>query len=74
MLRIDNKSINFSGASVIDEEVVAHFSANFNGGSEVYFNTTIVDLTGYNANVEAVEADGDEFRAVVVEAVNSLNV
>ena len=74
MLRIDNKNINFSGASVIDDEAVAYFNANFNGGVEIYFNTTIANLDAYNANVQAVEADGDEFRAIVVGAVNSLKI
>lgn len=74
MLRIDSKSVNFNAASVIEDEVVAHFSANYNGGSELYFNATIVDLEAYNANVQAVEADSDEFRGIVVAAVNGLDI
>ena len=74
MLRIDSRSVNFNAASVIEDEVVAHFSANYNGSSEVYFNTTIVDLVSYNANTSAVEADSDEFKSVVMTAVNSLAI
>jgi hypothetical protein len=74
MLRIDSRNVNFNAASVIEDEVVAHFSANYNGGAEVYFNTTIVDLVSYNANTEVIEADSDEFKSVVIAAVNSLAI
>jgi hypothetical protein len=74
MLRIDSRNVNFNAASVIEDEVVAHFSANYNGGAEVYFNTTIVDLVSYNANAEVIEADSDEFKSVVIAAVNSLAI
>jgi hypothetical protein len=71
MVRLDNLSINYSGASLIDDVVVAQMTANFSG-HEVYFNMTIVDLAAYNDNKEVIELDFDTFKDKALESINSV--
>ena len=72
MLRIDGRNVSFSGASVIDEKVVAHMNASYNGGSEIYTNMNVIAIDLYTANKAAVDADFaqfcDEMMAAVVAA------
>ena len=71
MLRMDNMNVNFNGASVVDDVVVANMSASYSG-AEVYFNMTIVDLDGYNGNKEVVELDFDNFKDKALEGINGI--
>ena len=71
MMKIDNMNISFSGASVVDEVVVAQMNANYSG-NEVYFNMTVVNLAAYNDNKEVVELDFDTFKDKALESINSI--
>lgn len=71
MLRMDNANVNFNGASVIEDAIVANLSASYSG-QEVYFNMTIVDLDVYNGNKEIVELDFDNFKDKALESINSI--
>ncbi len=71
MLRMDNANVNFNGASVVEDVVVANLSASY-AGREVYYNMTIVDLAAYNDNKEIVEADFDSFKDKALESINSI--
>lgn len=71
MLRMDNTNVNFNGASVIDDVVVANLSASYSG-AEVYFNMTVIDLAAYNASKEVVELDFDSFKDKALESINSI--
>lgn len=71
MLRMDNTNVNFNGASVIDDVVVANLSASYSG-AEVYFNMTVIDLAAYNAGKEVVELDFDSFKDKALESINSI--
>ena len=69
MLRLDSKSLNFSGASLINEEVAANMHASYTGGAEIYINMNVTNIDLYNANKDAVDADfaafSDEVMAVI---------
>lgn len=71
MMKIDNMNISFSGASVVDEVVVAQMNANYSG-NEVYFNMTVVNLAAYNDNKEVVELDFDTFKDKALESINQI--
>lgn len=71
MLRMDNMNVNFNGASVVDNVVVANMSASYSG-TEVYFNMTIIDLNNYNNNKEVVELDFDTFKDKALEDINGI--
>lgn len=71
MLRMDNTNVNFNGASVIDDVVVANLSASYSG-AEVYFNMTVIDLAAYNESKEVVELDFDNFKDKALESINSI--
>lgn len=71
MLRMDNMNVNFNGASVVDDVVVANMSASYSG-AEVYFNMTIIDLDGYNASKDVVELDFDNFKDKALEGINGV--
>ena len=71
MLRMDNMNVNFNGASVVDDVVVANMSASYSG-AEVYFNMTIINLDGYNGNKEVVELDFDNFKDKALEGINGI--
>ncbi len=71
MLRMDNMNVNFNGASVVEDVVVANMSASYSG-AEVYFNMTIVDLEAYNSNKEVVEVDFDSFKDKALEGINGV--
>jgi hypothetical protein len=71
MMKIDNMNISFSGASVVDEVVVAQMNANYSG-NEVYFNMTVVNLVAYNDNKEVVELDFDTFKDKALESINQI--
>ena len=71
MLRMDNLNVNFNGASVVDDVVVANMSASYSG-AEVYFNMTIINLDGYNGNKEVVELDFDNFKDKALEGINGI--
>lgn len=72
MLKIDSQNMNFYGSAIINEIVVAQFSATYNGENEVYLNTTITDCNLYNINKNEIDADYIAFSDEVMENVISL--
>ena len=68
MLRMDSRNVNFNAVSLIDDEQVAAMGANISG-SNIYFNITIDNVTKYLDNEEAVDADVEAFKSVVIDAI-----
>lgn len=69
MLRMDNRNMNFMGSSVVDEVVVASFSAGYNGNKDLYINVSVADYTLFAANQLTVEADMNAFHSEVLETL-----
>ena len=72
MLRIDSRSFNFNGASVINEEVAATMHASYNGGAEIYINMNVANIAVYNSNKADVDADFKAFSDEVMAAVSAM--
>jgi hypothetical protein len=71
MLRMDNRNMNFMGSSVVEDVVVATFSAGYNGGKELYINMSVMDHALFAKNQVIVEADLNDFNTEVLETVQA---
>ena len=69
MLRMDDRNINFNGASIIDDEQIASMSAGVINDTRVYFNFNIDNITTYLANDEAVDEDFKSFKEAVLNVI-----
>jgi len=67
MLKINSKSMDFSGSSSVDNVVIATMHASYNGSVEMYANLTVRDVVAYVANKAIVDADFAAFCAEVAE-------
>jgi len=62
MLRIDNTNTNMSASSVVEDVLVASFSASINApAGDVYIGINYSNRSIVQANVEAFKADLDAF-------------
>ena len=68
MLRMDGRNVNFNGISIIDDDQVASMNATISNSS-VYFGISIENITKYQANAAAVDADVEAFKETVIEAI-----
>lgn len=69
MLKINSKSMDFNGASVVDEVVVASMHASYAGGRDMYLNMSVADIDAYLANKEIVDVDFAAFCNEIVEVL-----
>lgn len=69
MLQINSKSLDFNGASMVNDAVIASMHASHNMNGEMYFNMNIVDIEAYIANKILVDADVADFCKTVVDAI-----
>ena len=69
MLKINSKSMDFNGASVMDEVVIASMHASYSGGRDMYVNMSISDVDAYLAHKEIVDADFAAFCEEIVEVL-----
>lgn len=69
MLKINSKSMDFNGSSVIDEVVVASMHASYAGGRDMYINMNVSDIDAYLANKEIVDIDFAAFCGEIVEVL-----
>lgn len=69
MIMNQAESRNFSASSVINDQVVANFSAYYTNDGRLNFATDIVSLTLYKANKVTVDKDEVDWKAEVEQAV-----
>ncbi len=70
----DNVNVNVSniaGSSKVNGKIIATFNANFSVGAMGVYSTSknVTDVSAYDANAEAVEADYAEFEAAARQMV-----
>ena len=71
MLKIHSKSMDFNGASIVDEVIIASMHASYAGGKEMYMNMSISDVEAYAANKAVVDADLIAFSDAVITVINA---
>jgi len=71
MLRIDNQNINFNGASMAGEDMIATFGAGYSG-NDIYINVNIPTLATYTANKATFESDLIAFKDQVIATIEDL--
>ena len=69
MLQINSKSLDFNGASMVNDVVVASMHASYSMHGEMYFSMNIADVAAYAANKILVDADVADFCKTVVDVV-----
>lgn len=73
MLKIDNFNMYFNGSSIIDEEVIANFSANTANSDQVNITLHSGIPSLMVENIETVKQDLDAFINEVVEMLQKDN-
>lgn len=69
MLQIHSKSLDFNGASMMNDVVIASMHASHSMNGEMYFSMNIADVEAYAANKILVDADAADFCKAVVDAI-----
>lgn len=73
MLRMDNSNVNFNGASIVEEQMVASMNASYSGdGMNVYFSFNVNNIEKYLENKAAVDADFVEFKEAVFATLTTI--
>ena len=67
-----NMNASFSGTSVHDEVIVAHFSASYSGEKNIYVSISVEDHAAYAAKKAEVDADFKAFTDKVLESIAEL--
>ena len=71
MLKINSKSMDFNGVSVIDDIAVASMHASYNGNNDMYLNMSISEINAYIAHKDVVAADFAAFCDAIVAVVGA---
>lgn len=62
---------NYNASSIINDNTIASFSANYYSENSVNFSKTINDISAYIKNKDTVDADEAEFQNKVISGIQN---